>query len=305
MKHSSTRPSRRTILLAAVWAMLILLDFAGLFWNISRLSEGAIGTAKFYKTLLHFGISLFSISAVYLAQWLLCFRAGTPVVIACALFAFGGNTVANVWCMYDFFPAWDMVLHSLSGVLFAVLGLGLASVLLRNQPKGTRKLIATVLLALFCSLTIGYLWELFEFTVDTVDPASSTQGWADGILESYPDGIYLVNSRRGTAILDTMEDMLLHLAGSLVTLVPLCVLFLKRPQTMDAFSFVPRPRRAPSAAASARTNGNTDDVSAVPCATDSLRTDSSTEGNTSPDATEARTPSSDAEEKNGRGQSGE
>ena len=74
MKHSSTRPSRRTILLAAVWAMLILLDFAGLFWNISRLSEGVIGTAKFYKTLLHFGISLFSISAVYLAQWLLCFR---------------------------------------------------------------------------------------------------------------------------------------------------------------------------------------------------------------------------------------
>ena len=55
MKHSSTRPSRRTILLAAVWAVLILLNFAGLFWNISRFSEGAIGTAKFYKTLLHFG----------------------------------------------------------------------------------------------------------------------------------------------------------------------------------------------------------------------------------------------------------
>ena len=31
MKHSSTRPSRRTILLAAVWAVLILLDFTGLF----------------------------------------------------------------------------------------------------------------------------------------------------------------------------------------------------------------------------------------------------------------------------------
>lgn len=240
----------RKIVLFAVWAVLIALDAAGLIWCIVRLNAGTLSQDNFSYSLLHFFVSFASISGILLAEWVLRFRAGMPLVICCMLFGFFGNTVSNVWRMYDFFPAWDMVLHSLSGVLFAAVGLGLGSLVTYNQPEGKLKIVAIVAFAFFFSLSVGFLWEIFEFTVDTINPASSTQGWADGMIQmgsdgvyDIPDGTYLVDSRRGTAILDTMEDMILHLLGSLITLIPLAIVFWKRQSSLKAFSFLPLPRR--------------------------------------------------------------
>ena len=240
----------RKIVLLAVWAVLIALDAAGLIWCIVRLNTGTLSQDNFSYSLLHFFVSFASISGILLAEWVLRFRAGMPLVICCMLFGFFGNTVSNVWRMYDFFPAWDMVLHSLSGVLFAAVGLGLGSLVTYNQPEGKLKIVAIVAFAFFFSLSVGFLWEIFEFTVDTINPASSTQGWADGMIQmgsdgvyDIPDGTYLVDSRRGTAILDTMEDMILHLLGSLITLIPLAIVFWKRQSSLKAFSFLPLPRR--------------------------------------------------------------
>ena len=140
--------SKRKILLLIVWAMLIALDAAGLVWNIVRFSAGTISEGSFSYSLLHFFVSIGTISVIFIAEWLLRFRAGTAIVICCMLFAFFGNTVSNVWHMYDYFPQWDMVLHSLSGVLFAVLGLGLASLLLRTQADGNAKVLSLILFAL-------------------------------------------------------------------------------------------------------------------------------------------------------------
>ena len=240
----------RKIVLLAVWAVLIALDAAGLIWCIVRLNTGTLSQDNFSYSLLHFFVSFASISGILLAEWVLRFRAGMPLVICCMLFGFFGNTVSNVWRMYDFFPAWDMVLHSLSGVLFAAVGLGLGSLVTYNQPEGKLKIVAIVAFAFFFSLSVGFLWEIFEFTVDTINPASSTQGWADGMIQmgsdgvyDIPDGTYLVDSRRGTAILDTMEDMILHLLGSLITLIPLAIVFWKRQSSLKAFSFLSLPRR--------------------------------------------------------------
>ena len=241
----------RKIVLLAVWAVLIALDAAGLIWCIVRLNTGTLSQDNFSYSLLHFFVSFASISGILLAEWVLRFRAGMPLVICCMLFGFFGNTVSNVWRMYDFFPAWDMVLHSLSGVLFAAVGLGLGSLVTYNQPEGKLKIVAIVAFAFFFSLSVGFIWEVFEFTVDTINPASSTQGWADGMIQmgsdgvyDIPDGTYLVDSRRGTAILDTMEDMILHLLGSLITLIPLAIVFWKRQSSLKAFSFLPLPRRS-------------------------------------------------------------
>ena len=240
----------RKIVLLAVWAVLIALDAAGLIWCIVRLNTGTLSQDNFSYSLLHFFVSFASISGILLAEWVLRFRAGMPLVICCMLFGFFGNTVSNVWRMYDFFPAWDMVLHSLSGVLFAAVGLGLGSLVTYNQPEGKLKIVAIVAFAFFFSLSVGFIWEVFEFTVDTINPASSTQGWADGMIQmgsdgvyDIPDGTYLVDNRRGTAILDTMEDMILQLLGSLITLIPLAIVFWKRQSSLKAFSFLPLPRR--------------------------------------------------------------
>lgn len=246
---SSVSRKRKYILLA-VWCALIAADVAGLIWNGVRLSQGTIGEAKFQKAALHFAISLATISAVFLAEALFRFRVSLPLAVCCCVFAFCANTVSNVFCMYDYFRYWDKVLHSLSGVLFAVIGMGLALLLLRDMKEGRRKVAAVVLIGFLIALAEGYLWEMFEFTVDSVDPSSNTQAWMDGMVQmgsggeyDIPDGMYLISERRGGALMDTMTDLILNFAGALIVLVPCFIVFCRDADKMKAFAFTAAPRR--------------------------------------------------------------
>lgn len=79
MEEKKTRRlTKRNIVLLCVWAALIALDFAGLVWNIVRLNTGAIDWGGFSYPLLHFFVSLGTISAIYLAEIVFRFRAGAP-----------------------------------------------------------------------------------------------------------------------------------------------------------------------------------------------------------------------------------
>lgn len=244
----TTARFHRKKLLFAVWATLIALDVAGLIWNGVRLGTNAIDFAKFSHVLMHFFISLGTISAVFLAEYVFRFRVSVPLAICCCIFAFCANTISNVFCMYDYFRRWDKILHSVSGILFAVIGLGLALLLVKNQPDGKRKVLTVILIAFLIVLAEGYLWEMFEFTVDTVDVNSNTQGWMDGLVQigangeyQIPDGMYLTSLRRGGAILDTMSDLILNFAGGLLFLIPCLVLFLKDTSRMQIFAFTTLP----------------------------------------------------------------
>lgn len=250
----------RNLTALIVWAALIAVTLGGFIWRTAEFAAQGLETSWYIHKVQHTVFGLLGISAIFAAEFVFRFRAPLPVEIGISLFACSANVLGNVYGLYGLLDAWDWILHSLSGVIFSAAGLGLALLLLRNQPAGTRKTICVLLFALLITLALGYLWELFEFTVDTVSPTSSAQEWDKGVIEALPDGTYIVTDKRGTALIDTMMDMFLMLCGAIVLLVPMAVLFFRKPAAMEAFDFRPLPpfRKKAKAAGNDDPDGSTE-----------------------------------------------
>ena len=206
----------------------------------------------------------------YIPSWLqIRLRIELPpaleITILCFIFA--AEILGEVNAFYVRVPNWDTMLHTLNGFLAAAVGFSLV-VLLNDNERLTFDLSPFFLaLTAFCfSMTIGVLWEFFEFAMDMLlqvdmqkdtvihtinsvmlDPTNSNkvvsiQGITDVTLngESLGLGGYL-----DIGLIDTMKDLFVNFIGALVFSA---VGFLyarnqdgKKPAAMD---FVPSKKRA-------------------------------------------------------------
>ena len=82
-------------------------------------------------------------------------------------FIFAAEILGEVNAFYVVIPGWDTMLHTLNGFLCAAVGFSLV-MLLNNDERLTFDLSPLFLaLVAFCfSMTIGVLWEFFEFSMD-------------------------------------------------------------------------------------------------------------------------------------------
>lgn len=111
--------------------------------------------------------------------------------------------------MYDKVWWWDDMLHGLSGILLAYVGLYLVRVL--ERKNATKLHPMTVLLFTFCfAITGGVVWEIYEFVADIIF-GFTMQQWNMG-----PHAIVMGNSYQGMGLRDTMQDLILAVAGALL-----------------------------------------------------------------------------------------
>jgi hypothetical protein len=83
------------------------------------------------------------------------------------LFIFSAEILGEIKAYYIVFPYWDTILHTLNGFLAAALGLSLIDILNKNDKFAISLSPVFVALVAFCfSMTIGVIWELFEFGMD-------------------------------------------------------------------------------------------------------------------------------------------
>lgn len=83
------------------------------------------------------------------------------------LFIFSAEILGEINAYYLIFPYWDVVLHTLNGFLSAAIGLSLIDILNKNDKFAISLSPVFVALVAFCfSMTIGVMWEFFEFGVD-------------------------------------------------------------------------------------------------------------------------------------------
>ncbi len=227
---------KRNITVLIVWGALVLALIGGLIANTVAYRGGNMTKAVFDHRLLFFFSCLGMMTLVYLVELIFRIRLPLYLELACTCFSFMGLAGGTVFGLYGVFPQYDKVLHTTSGVLFSIMGMSLASLLLKNQPLGARRVVAAVAIALFFSLTVGYLWELYEFSLDTVIGSMNNQRWQSGM---YPvdmgDGTYLVPNRRGTALIDTMGDMIVNFFGTLALLIPVLIVCFKKPDRLSLF----------------------------------------------------------------------
>ena len=82
-------------------------------------------------------------------------------------FIYAAEILGEIQEYYVIIPFWDDILHTLNGFLFAAVGFSLVNILNRDKRVMLRLSPFYMAVMAFCfSMTIGVLWEFFEFGMD-------------------------------------------------------------------------------------------------------------------------------------------
>ena len=162
------------------------------------------------------------------------------------LFIFAAEILGEISSFYVRVPHWDTMLHTVNGFLFAAIGFAMVDVL--NRSSRVKFNLSPFYLAVmaFCfSMTVGVLWEFFEFGMDmlihfdmqkdtivnsvtsvTFDTTASNNTvtykdiddtviiTSDGSQYAFSD--YGVNGYVDIGIIDTMKDLIVNFIGAVV-----------------------------------------------------------------------------------------
>lgn len=127
--------------------------------------------------------------------------------IVYVLFLYGAVFLGEVRNYYYRVPHWDTILHTCSGAMLGALGFSFVNIL--NKHEKVHVELSPLFVALFAfgfAITLGVMWEIYEFTFDGV-LGLNMQKFA---LEN---GTQLVGR---AAVTDTMEDLIVDSVGALV-----------------------------------------------------------------------------------------
>ena len=165
-------------------------------------------------------------------------RLPSTLEIIILLFIFAAEILGELQSYFIQYPYWDTMLHTTNGFLCAAVGFSLIDILNRDAKIKFTLSPVYVALAAFCfSMTIGVLWEFFEFGMDRlfhmdmqkdtiVHTISSVM--LDSTNSNIPitiDGItsVAVNGRNlgftgylDIGLYDTMEDLFVNFIGATV-----------------------------------------------------------------------------------------
>lgn len=162
----------------------------------------------------------------------------TVLEIIMLLFIFAAEILGEIQAYYEKIPMWDTVLHTLNGFLMAAIGFALVDILNRNKKISFQLSPAFLAVVAFCfSMTIGVIWEFFEFGMDQIfhldmqkdtivntiysvmlDPAGGNHVvGVTGIRDVAVNGESLgLGGYLDIGLLDTMEDLLVNFIGATV-----------------------------------------------------------------------------------------
>ena len=157
--------------------------------------------------------------------------------VVIALFIFAAEILGELFHFYTIFPFWDTLLHTFNGFLAAAIGLALVSILNRSERIAFSLSPFFCVVVAFCfSMTIGVLWEFFEFGMDAafgldmqkdtvvtsisstlLDPTGSQRPERiDGIQTVEVNGQELgLGGYLDIGLLDTMSDLSVNFIGAL------------------------------------------------------------------------------------------
>ena len=91
----------------------------------------------------------------------------TGLEIILLLFIFAAEILGEIQAYYIRIPQWDTALHTVNGFLMAAIGFSLVDILNRHKRFSIQLSPVFVSIVAFCfSMTIGVVWEFFEFAMD-------------------------------------------------------------------------------------------------------------------------------------------
>lgn len=152
------------------------------------------------------------------------------------LFIFAAEILGEIRAYYIAFPYWDTMLHTINGFLAAAIGFSMVELLNRHERFIFRlSPLFMAIVAFSFSMTIGVVWELFEWSMDMflgldmqkdtvlqsinsvlLDPAGGNHPVAiKNISEVVVNGKELgVGGYIDIGLYDTMQDLLVNFIGA-------------------------------------------------------------------------------------------
>ena len=83
------------------------------------------------------------------------------------LFIFSAEILGEIQNFYGIIPYWDNLLHIINGFIAAAIGFSLVDILNQNKNISFKMTPIFVALTAFSfSMTVGVIWEIFEYTAD-------------------------------------------------------------------------------------------------------------------------------------------
>ena len=131
--------------------------------------------------------------------------------IAIYLFIFSAEILGEIDNFFGIIPYWDIILHTINGLLATAVGFSLVDLLNKNSKNINLSPFYLCLVAFCFSMTIGVLWEFFEYGCDkflNVDMQKDTVIQKISSVALNPDGENKAVVVGKTIIYDTNGDVL-------------------------------------------------------------------------------------------------
>lgn len=157
------------------------------------------------------------------------FKIFIPSYISIVLYfmLFFHFVLGEVYRAYDHLILFDKILHTTSGVIIAFVSFSIVSILNNMQKTKIKLSPFFIVLFTFCfTMTSEYLWEIFEYLMDTIF-SSNMQRWQDGLIlaegaeipKATASGMFVFSDPRGSGLIDTMADMMVNILGALAVCI--------------------------------------------------------------------------------------
>ena len=190
----------------------------------------------------------------------------TTLEIIILVFVFAAEILGEIREFYIVFPFWDTVLHALNGFLAAAIGFSMVDLLNRSERMVFKLSPLFTAIVAFCfSMTIGVIWEFFEFGMDQIlgfdmqkdtilhtirsvmlDPAGGNNvaqiGNITNVVVNGKDlglGGYL-----DIGLIDTMKDLMVNFVGAVIFSIIGYFYVKNRGKGRVARRFIPRKKKA-------------------------------------------------------------
>ena len=189
---------------------------------------------------------LFSLPKIIEKKLRVSIPAGLQAIIL--IFIYSAEILGEINAFYVRIPMWDTMLHTTNGFLMAAIGFAMIDIFNRSEKFSIKMSPYFVAFVAFCfSMTIGVLWEFFEFGMDWFFKTDMQKDWILPVISSVkldPNGAnepvkvaidsVVINGQEwnlggylDVGIVDTMKDLMVNFAGAVVFSV-VGILYLKQ-----------------------------------------------------------------------------
>lgn len=175
------------------------------------------------------------------------FNIELPTVLESIIlvFIFAAEILGEIQNFYGIFKHWDTILHTINGFIMAAIGFSLIDILNQSDRVAISLSPLFVALVAFCfSMTIGIMWEFFEYNMDIftktdmqkdriVQTISSVELNEEkknvpviikniketkilGEIQGQEKEIIIENGYLDIGIIDTMKDLIVNCVGAIV-----------------------------------------------------------------------------------------